>query len=161
MTVVILIVAMDRNRAIGVRGRIPWRLPADLRRFRELTMGHPVVMGRKTFQSIGKALPGRENVVVTRQKNFRAAGCAVVRELEEALRRDGDVFVIGGAEIYGQALPRAGRAYVTEVDTAVPDADAFFPELPAAEWTLVGQEAREADAQNPHRCRFLTYARKT
>ena len=149
------IVAIDRNRAIGAGGRIPWRLPADLKRFRKLTMGHRVVMGRKTYESIGKPLSGRENIVVTRRADFQAPGCTVVHDLESALR---DGFVIGGGELYAQALPRARKAYVTEVDTEVQGADTFFPELDSG-WKLVEDESREADADNPFRCRFLTYER--
>ena len=151
---IIIIVAMDRNRAIGARGRVPWHLSADLKRFKKLTMGHPIVMGRKTYESIGKPLPGRTNIVITRQTGYDAPGCTVVHRLEDALDRvEGDVFVIGGGEIYEQALPLAGKAYVTEVDTEAEDADAFFPELDKS-WEREGEERHEG-------FRFVTFVRKS
>lgn len=153
-----IIVAMDRNRVIGFQGKIPWRLPADLKRFRQLTMGHAVIMGRKTFQSIGGPLPGRTNIVVTRQKEFRAEGCTVVHSLQEALQVAGpDPFVIGGAELYAQALPLADRLYITEVDTCAPRGDAYFPEIDPAQWQPVEEQSGE---DNNLRYRWRTYVRR-
>ena len=141
-----LIVAMAKNRTIGLDGAMPWHIPEDLKFFKRVTMGHPVIMGRKTYQSIGAALPGRTNIVVTRNKDFEAADADVVYDLLEALtkakateelwRPDGgreEIFVIGGADIYGQALPEAQRIYMTEVHQELPG-DAFFPELAEGEW---------------------------
>lgn len=113
-----LIVAVSRNGVIGNEGKLPWRLPADLKRFKQLTMGHPILMGRKTFESIGKPLPGRTNIVITRQKDFQACGATVAHSLEEALQmceNEAEVFVIGGAEIYKQALPLADHIYLTRI----------------------------------------------
>jgi dihydrofolate reductase len=142
--VVSLIVAMDRNRVIGTRGRLPWHIPEDLKRFRRLTLGHHVVMGRKTWESIGRALPGRTNIVVTRDRSFAAEGVLVAHSLEAALALavgDAEVFVIGGGELYAQALPLADRLYVTEVhgDFA---GDTRFPEPPAGAWREVSREHR-------------------
>ncbi len=111
-----LIVAVSQNGVIGNKGKLPWHLPADLKRFKQLTTGHPIIMGRKTFESIGKPLPGRTNIVITHQKNFQACGAMVAHSLEEALRlceKENEVFVIGGAEIFEEALPLANRIYLT------------------------------------------------
>ena len=148
-----LIVAMAKNRTIGLDGAMPWHVPEDLKFFKRVTMGHPVIMGRKTYQSIGAALPGRTNIVVTRNKDFEAADADVVHDLSEALtkakateelwRPDGgreEIFVIGGADIYGQALPEAQRIYMTEVHQELPG-DAFFPELAEG-------EGKETDGQD-------------
>ena len=148
-----LIVAMAENRVIGLGGGMPWQIPADLRNFRQLTMGHPVVMGRKTYQSIGGALPGRANIVVTRDPDFRAADADVVHDLEEALVKAAamagiegaeEVFVIGGAEIYAQAMDRAGRIYLTEVHRELPG-DAFFPELAEGDWKESARQRHEPE----------------
>jgi len=140
--VVSLIVAMDRNRVIGARGRLPWHISEDLKRFRRLTLGHHVVMGRKTWESIGHALPGRTNIVVTRDRSFAAEGVLVAHSLGAALALaagDEQVFVIGGGELYVQALPLADRLYVTEVhgDFA---GDTRFPEPPAGAWHEVSRQ---------------------
>jgi dihydrofolate reductase len=137
-----LIVAMDRDRVIGAGGRLPWHIPEDLKRFRQLTLGHHVIMGRKTWQSIGRALPGRTNIVLTRQPGFRAEGVQVVSSLEDALRLaagDAEVFVIGGGELYAQALPLADRLYITEVRGEFAG-DTWFPEPPAGAWQEVSRE---------------------
>ena len=148
-----LIVAMAENRVIGLGGGMPWQIPADLRNFRQLTMGHPVVMGRKTYQSIGGALPGRANIVVTRDPDFRAADADVVHDLEDALVKAAamaeiegaeEVFVIGGAEIYAQAMGSAQRIYLTEVHQELPG-DAFFPELAEGEWTESARPRNEPE----------------
>jgi dihydrofolate reductase len=155
-----LIVALDRNRLIGAGGRLPWHLPADLKRFRGLTLGHHVIMGRKTWESLGRALPGRTNVVLTRQSGFPAQGARVVSCLDDALRlaaADTEVFVIGGAEIYALALPRADRTYVTEIDAAF-DGDTWFPPLPANEWREVSREPQHAAPGEPGFA-YVTYER--
>ncbi len=146
-----LIVAMDRHRAIGRDGAIPWRLSGDMRFFRQTTMGKPIVMGRKTWESLGRPLPGRRNIVVTRDECYRAEGAEVVHSAEEALRRAGDadeVMIIGGAEIYRLFLPRAGRIYLTRVDTEVADADAWFPDIDWAGWAVTSLGRFAADEEN-------------
>lgn len=164
-----VIVAMTPRRVIGDRGRLPWRLPADLRHFRKVTMGHPVIMGRKTFESIGKPLDGRFNIVLSRNTAFMAPGCMVVRSPDEAIRCAAgetnvaidphEVLVIGGAAVYEAFLSRTERAYVTFVDAEV-EGDAHFPEVDFAAWREVRNEAHRADARNPHDYRFVVYERR-
>ena len=152
---------MARNRVIGAGGRIPWHLPEELKRFKRLTLGHPVVMGRKTWESIGRLLPGRATVIVTRQRGYRVPGAKVVHSLEAAIAAcgmDEEIFVIGGAELYAQALPRAGRLYLTTVDTEVAG-DAFMPEIAPGDWREVAAESFTADTRNPHSFRCVTYER--
>jgi len=146
-----LIVAMDRNRVIGHQGKVPWRLPADLKRFRALTMGHHIVMGRRTWESIGRPLPGRHNIVVTRDRVYRAAGATVAASLGAALelaRDDAEIFVIGGGEIYREALPLAHRVYLTQVEAEYPG-DTFFPRLEPGEWQAVAREHHLAQDMQP------------
>jgi dihydrofolate reductase len=154
---------MAENRVIGVNNTLPWRLPADLRHFRQLTTGHHVIMGRRNYESIGRPLPDRTNIVVTRNRDYRAPGCEVRHSLEEALRDasgDPEVFVIGGAEIYRQALDKADRIYLTLVHADVPG-DTFFPEFDARDWNEISCARHEADEKNPYACSFVTYDRKT
>jgi dihydrofolate reductase len=142
--VISLIVAMDRQRAIGYEGKLPWHIPADLKRFRELTMGHHIVMGRRTYESIGRPLPGRTSVIVTHRVDYAAPGAIVAHSVEEALAccsGDAEVFVIGGAQLYREALPLAERVYLTEIDGAFP-ADTWFPELPPDQWRESAREHR-------------------
>jgi dihydrofolate reductase len=159
--VIAIIVAMDRQRVIGAGNRLPWHLPDDLRRFRTITRGHPVIMGRKTFESIGRPLAGRTNVVVTRQRGYRPPGCVVVHSLEGALAAvpPEETFVIGGASIYRQALPLVDRLYVTEVDTRVDGGDAYFPEIDPGQWHLTETADHPADARHQFPFRYLTYDR--
>ena len=137
-----IIAAMADNRVIGREGGIPWDLPEDRRRFRELTMGHTVIMGRKTFESIGRPLSGRKNIVLTRQPGFRAEGCIVVNDLRAALAAcagSAEVFICGGGELYREALPCAERIYLTIIHDIV-QGDVLFPELPAGEFEEAEQE---------------------
>ena len=137
-----LIVGMARNRGIGLRGALPWHVPEDLKRFKALTMGHAIIMGRKTHESIGKALPGRRNVVITRSSST-FVGCDTVSSLDRALEitaQDELPFIIGGAQLYAEALPKVTHLYLTELDREV-EADTFFPELKASEWREVKREA--------------------
>lgn len=137
-----IIAAMSINGVIGRDNAIPWSIPADLARFRELTLGHTLIMGRKTFESIGRALPGRRNIVVSRQADFAAAGVVAAGSLEEALSlasSDGEVFICGGGEIYRQALPLARRLYLTLLDCEV-DGDTFFPIIPPEEFVEIFRE---------------------
>ncbi|HSI91251.1 MAG TPA: dihydrofolate reductase, partial [Adhaeribacter sp.] len=132
-----LVVAMAENRVIGKNNQLIWHLPADLKHFKNLTTGHPIIMGRKTFESIGKPLPNRTNIIVTRQEDFSAEGCLVAHSLNEALmmaqQLDSDIFVIGGAEIYRQAMFLADTIYLTEVHHSF-DGDTFFPEIDTVLW---------------------------
>jgi len=142
---------MDRSRAIGHKGRLPWHLPADLERFQALTIGHHIIMGRKTWESIGRPLPGRISVVVTRNPRYTAPGAMLVKSLPEALalaRGDPEPFVIGGAELFREALPLAGCVYLTEI-LAEYAGDVWFPELPAAQWTRVHHEHHPAAGEQP------------
>jgi dihydrofolate reductase len=147
-----LVAAMAENRVIGADNRLPWDLPADLKRFRSLTSGHPIIMGRKTFESIGRVLPGRTNIVVTRNPDYRVHGAVVVASLDAAFDtargapgaqgEAGECFVIGGAEIYTLALPLADRLYLTEVHATVPG-DAYFPEWPEHRFREAERERHE------------------
>ncbi len=152
-----LVAAMDRNRAIGVDGKLPWHLPDDLRRFKALTLGKPVLMGRKTAESLRRALPGRLNLVLTRSGRVPHAGMQAVASLAEALARAAGVelMVIGGGEVYALALPLADRLELTEVDTRLPSADAWFPPWRTADWRETRREAHAADGRHAHAFTFL------
>lgn len=147
-----LIVAMDRARLIGRDGTLPWHLPNDLKRFRALTLGKPVIMGRHTHRSIGRPLPERRNLVLSRDPAFTAAGCEVVDSLDAALARvagAAEVFVIGGAAVYAAALPQAARLYLTEVDAEL-EGDVRFPALDPDAWREVAREPCARDARHAH-----------
>lgn len=163
-----LVVARAENGTIGRDNGLPWRLPEDLKYFKRVTMGHPIVMGRNTFDSIGRPLPGRTNIVVTRNRSWQAPGTVVAHSLEEALesgRRAADsaggewVMVIGGAEFYRQALPLAERLYLTEVH-AVIEGDASFPSIEPDQWEEKERVRHEADAGNPYSYSFVVLDRK-
>lgn len=157
-----IIVAASTNNVIGVGGDLPWKLSDDLRRFKRLTMGKPIVMGRRTWESIGRPLPGRQNIVLTRRSGFDAAGCDVVASPAEALDAAGDadeIMIIGGSQIYALFLPKASRLYMTRVDAEI-DGDADFPEIDEREWRLVDSEAHQADDINQFAFEFRTYERK-
>ncbi len=148
-----LIVAMDKNRGIGKAGRLPWHLPADLKLFKQITMGHHLIMGRRTWESIGRPLPGRTMIVLTHQPDYQPDGCIVARSLDEGLDialRNGEeeVFVIGGAQVFTQALPIADRIYLSRVE-GVFEADASFPEIDLTDWALLERVAYPADDNNP------------
>jgi dihydrofolate reductase len=152
-----IIAAMAENRVIGGDGALPWDLPADRRRFRELTWGHPVIMGRKTFESIGSALAGRQNMVLTRQQGHRVEGCLTFGSLPAALEAcagSSEVFVIGGGELYREALPLAQQLYLTIVHVVV-DGDTLFPEIPADEF----KEVERYQVQDRLLCDFVIYER--
>lgn len=156
-----IIAAMSRNRVIGRDNRLPWRLPADLARFKKLTMGRCLLMGRKTFESIGRPLPGRTTIVITRQKDYAPADVRVAHSLEEALGKaiGDEVFIAGGAEIYRQALPLADRLYLTVIQKSF-EGDAYFPELDKSSWQLVWEADHKKDEDNPYDYGFLLYERK-
>ncbi len=157
------IAAMAENRVIGLNNRMPWHMPADLKHFKTVTSGHPVLMGRKTFHSIGRPLPNRANIILTRDKQFTAQDCLVVPHpdaaLSMALELDQDeVFIIGGAEIYRELLPRVQRLYLTIIHHQF-EGDAFFPELNAAEWREVSREKHLADDKNAYDYSFVILER--
>ena len=154
---------MGRNRAIGFQNTLPWRLSADLQRFKHLTMGHHIIMGRKTYESIGRPLPGRTSIIITRQPDFQAEGCLIAHSFDDAIRfararNEQEAFVIGGAEIYAQALPQTERVYLTLVEAA-PEADAFFPVLDESEWERCEETFVGADEKNQYDSRFLVLQR--
>ena len=144
-----IIAAMAHNRAIGLAGAMPWHLPGELRHFKETTMGKPIVMGRKTWESIKRVLPGRQNIVVTRNREYRAEGCLVVQSLSHAIERaEGDeIMVIGGGQLYRQALPVADRMVLTLVD-CTPAADTWFPEWNENEWSEISRRSQAIDDSN-------------
>ena len=153
-----IIVAMAENRVIGRDNGLPWHLPADLKHFKAITMGKPIIMGRKTWESIGRPLPGRINIVVTRTPNFMADGCVVVHSIEEALAGHDEAMVIGGAEFYRQVLPQATTLYLTLVHDVF-DGDTFFPELDEQAWREVERSDFAADEKNPHAYSFIRLER--
>jgi len=191
MAMISIIVAMDRNGAIGKRGSLPWYLPADLKRFKELTMGHPIIMGRKTFDSIGRVLPGRTNIVVTRNSSLGtklpSGDILRVSSLEEAFMAAAssdtsfscsqsqggvasneasdsvcktEIFVIGGGEIFKEAMPLADRLYATEISTEVDNADIFFPEIDDRMWQEMKRESFLSDEENKYAYSFVVYERR-
>jgi dihydrofolate reductase len=159
--VISLIVAASANDVIGIQGELPWKLSDDLRRFRQLTMGKPIVMGRKTWESIGKPLPGRRNIVLTRTSDLEAPGCDVVSSRDEAVAVAGaadEIMIIGGSQVYDLFLPDADRIYLTRVHADV-DGDAFFAVPAGAGWRLVTEERHAADERNEFDYSFRVYGR--
>ena len=162
--IVSLIVAMDEAGGIGKDGRLPWRLSSDLKRFKEITMGHHIIAGRKTFESIGKPLPGRETIVVTRDPGYSVEGISVAHSLAQAVelarsRNETEAIIIGGAEIYSEALALVDRVYLTEVDARV-DADTYFPEWDATQWQAEESGKVPADEKNQYTCTFKVLSRR-
>lgn len=156
-----LVVAWAENGVIGKDNQLPWRLPADLRHFQQLTTGHTIVMGRKTFESIGKPLPNRRSIVITRRQDFHAEGVDVTQSLDEALalaRGENEVFIVGGAEVYRAALPLTDRMYVTIVH-ASPEGDVLFPPYDESDWTIVKSERCEPDERNALAYSFVVMER--
>lgn len=152
---------MAANHVIGRNNALPWHLPADLKRFKALTMGHPVVMGRKTYESIGRPLPGRRNLLVTRRSDYAAPGCEVVHSLDEAIAACSgapDIFIIGGAELYRESLPRADCLEFTEIRADF-EGDAVFPALVPGQWRETRREIHEAGAGTSFRFDFVRYER--
>lgn len=163
MTIVSLIVAADERGGIGRDGGLPWHLPDDLKRFKSLTMGKPIVMGRRTWDSIGRPLPGRRSLVVSRQRGLEIPGAEVANSLEDALNIAGDVpevCIIGGSELYRAALPRADLVHLTRVHATVA-ADTFLPPLDPADWEQVSCERYPADERHAHAVSFITLRRIT
>jgi dihydrofolate reductase len=160
-----LIAALDRHHAIGRDNDLPWRLPDDLKRFKALTLGKPVLMGRKTALSLGRALPGRLNLVLTRGAQVPFEGMVAVASIEEATQQAGvrgadELCVIGGGEIYALLLPQADTLHLTHVETTVADADAFFPAFNADDWVVTAREHHAADARHVQAFDFVDYARR-
>ncbi|HEY4444516.1 MAG TPA: dihydrofolate reductase [Steroidobacteraceae bacterium] len=157
-----LVVAVAENDVIGRANQLPWRLPADLRHFKSLTLGKPILMGRKTYESIGKALPGRMNIVLSRSQDFSPHDCVVVKSLDAARMAAGaetPLMVIGGAEIYRQCLPLASRIHLTLVHTQIEDGDTVFAGWRGAEWDASSRERHEADDKNAYAYSFITLER--
>lgn len=164
MVTITLLAALDRDRAIGRGNALPWHLPADLKRFKALTLGKPILMGRLTAESLGRALPGRRNLVLTRSGRVPFGGMRAVASVDEAIglaRGDGadELCVIGGAQAYALALPLAGRLYLTHVDTAVEGADAHFPAFDPARWRAISRQPHPADDRHAHAFEFVDYER--
>lgn len=158
-----LIVAMSDNGVIGREGELPWRLSADLRRFKKLTMGHHIIMGRRTFESIGRLLPGRTPVVVTRQNSYDAGGAFIAGSVDEAIRlaaADAEVFVCGGAEIYRASLSKIDRIYLTHVHAQV-EGDTLFPDFDWSAWRKIEDSRHPADEKNEYDFSFQVYERNT
>ncbi|MDA8127609.1 MAG: dihydrofolate reductase [Betaproteobacteria bacterium] len=156
-----VIAALAKNRVIGIENRLPWRLPEDLARFKALTLGHPILMGRKTFESLGRPLPGRTNIVITRNANYRPEGCLVAGSIPAAIAlcEDADeVFFIGGADLYAQAMPIADRLYLTEVDVEA-DGDARFPDYDESAFGEVSREPHTGGKGDALRFDFVVYER--
>ncbi len=166
--IISIIAAVGNNRVIGNKNRLPWDLPADMEHFRKLTKGKPIIMGSLTFESIGKALPGRDNIVLTKDSNYKAPGCKIAHSLEEALllaenspfcKKTKEVMICGGASVYKQYLPRADRMYLTVIKGDF-EGDSFFPEFDTKEWEEKEKTSFKADENNPYRYSFLTLERK-
>lgn len=163
MTRVSLIAAMDSNRLIGCKNQLPWQLPADMKHFRQITMGKPVIMGRATFTSIGRALEGRHNIVLSRDPDFQAVGCTVAHSIDEALEaanQAAEVMVMGGANIYSQLMSRASRLYITLVEGHTFEGDAWFPQIDETTWQITKRDAHCSDAKNPYPYSFFVYQRR-
>jgi len=156
-----IIAAVAGNRIIGKGNKLPWKIPADMEHFKNLTDGHTVIMGRKTFESIGRPLPGRKNVVMSRNSNFKAEGCYVIHSAAEALELAGseEVFVMGGAELYAEFMDYAERMYITLIDEDF-DGDAHFPEIDSKIWLMVSKVKGQKDEKNPYEYYFLTYVKR-
>lgn len=157
-----LIVAMASNRVIGLNNQMPWHLSADLKKFKSITMGKPIVMGRKTFESIGRPLPGRTNIIISRNADYRQEGCVVANDLDSALtsacQLADEIFVIGGSALYDSLLPRAKRLYLTQINAAF-EGDTFFPEINQDEWQELNREDIDNDPQVAFSYSFLQLER--
>jgi len=160
-----LIWAMDEQRVIGSYNKLPWHLPEDLKFFKRVTMGHPIAMGRKTHESIGKPLPGRENIIITRDRQFKSEGCTILHSVEECLdytkkfAEDEEVFVIDGAEIFKELIQHADRLYLTMIHHQF-EGDTLFPVFHIDEWELESRQMGVKDEKNPYDYEFLIYKRK-
>lgn len=159
---IVFVVAQSRNHVIGKNNRMPWHLPADLQHFKKVTMGKPIVMGRKTAESIGRPLPGRRNIVISRQKNRVIEGYEVFSSIDQALqalRAEPEITIIGGANVYAQLLDRADYIYMTVIEADF-DGDVFFPELNKTQWVLQSVEAHQPDKNNPYAYQFQIWQKR-
>lgn len=158
-----LIAAIGKNNELGKNKKLIWSIPADMKFFKETTMGHPVIMGRKTYESIGKLLPKRRNVIITRDTKYKASGADVVNSIEEALKLfknyKEEVFIIGGAEIYRQSIPLADKLYITHIEAENKKADTFFPEIIPIVWNEISHDEHQADEKNNLSYTFSKYER--
>jgi len=158
-----IISAIGKNNELGKNNEILWKLPADMKHFKEITLGHPVIMGRKTFKSIGKALPNRKNIIITRDKNYKAENIEIAHSLEEALKlfqTNGEIFIIGGAEIYKQAMEFADKLYITHIEAEDKNADSFFPKINLKEWGKTKSKKYIKDELNNYNLEFVEYIKK-
>jgi len=156
-----IIVAVGKNSVIGIKNQLPWDLPADLVHFKNTTMDHPIIMGQATYESIGRPLPGRLNIVLSKDNDFKAEGCSVVGSFDEAFKAAGnadEVFIVGGASVYAQTLPVAQKLYLTEVQSS-PEGDVYFRYDPE-EWDIISEEPHKADERNAFDYNFKILARK-
>jgi len=157
-----IIAAIGKNNELGKKNTLLWNIPADMKHFRETTKGHMVIMGQKTFESIGRPLPNRRNIVLTQDKNFKVEGVEIVYSVEEAenlLDKDTENFVIGGGMIYKLFIEKADKLYITHVDASFPDADTFFPEIIPVVWNEISHEEHKKDLENPFDYTFSIYER--
>jgi len=160
--IISFVAAMGRNKAIGKDNSLPWKLPADMKHFKDLTKGKPVIMGRKTYESIGKPLPNRKNIILTRDKNYKSKQCIVVHSVEEALSAAGsseEAMVIGGSQVYHKFLPRTNKMYLTIIGADF-EGDAYFPDYDKRDWKETHCEKHNADEENKFSYTFLTLERK-
>lgn len=155
-----IVVAMDKNRVIGKNNQLPWHLPADLAYFKSVTMGHAMVMGRKTYEAIGRPLPGRKNIILTKNRHYEADGCIIIHSVQEVLETFADepLDVIGGAQIISQFLPFTKKLYITKIEESF-EGDVFFPKINEKEWNLVSKKQGVTDEKNPYLYYFLVYER--
>jgi dihydrofolate reductase len=158
-----IVVAIAENNVIGKDNQLIWHLPADLKQFKQTTMGHPILMGRKTYESIGKPLPGRTSIIITRQQNYKAEGCIVVNSVEEAIKEakklDEQTHIIGGAEVYRQSMHLTDTIYLTRIHHRF-EGDTYFPEIKDEEWETVSEEHHEPDEKNKYSYSFIKLIRK-
>ncbi len=159
------IAAYSTNRAIGVKNKLPWHLPADMKYFMRTTKGHHVLMGRKTYESMGQPLKNRTNIVLTSDLDYSAPGIQVVQSIQEGIelaRNNGEeeLFIIGGEQVYRQSLPLLDKMYLTEIDLYIPHADAFYPTFLTDQWELIDEQAFDADDRNPYAYTFRVYKKK-
>lgn len=157
-----LIAAMDNTRVIGNNNDIPWRLPKEWQYVRKMTMGHPIILGRKNFESIGRALPGRRNIILTRDTNYTAEGCEIAHSVPDAIKlcqNEEEIFVFGGEQIYKLFLPYVEKMYITQIDHEF-DGDTFFPEVDYGEWNEVSVQQGITDQENPYTYFFYVYEKK-
>ena len=160
--IISFVVAMGKNRVIGKNNSLPWNMPADMKRFRDLTAGKPMIMGRKTYESIGRPLPNRTNIIITRDKNYNVKGCVIAHSIDEAIKAAGNVpeaMVIGGFQIFKEFFPIANKIYLTIIDNNF-EGDTYFPEYTKSEWRETKKEEHKKDKENPYDYTFLVLERK-